>query len=205
MAIRDLFARIGLCESTREREGRPMLVAQLIYLARPYSKKQAEANGEHLSTYEERLQRMLIEAKYWQLDHMIGQNIMPILDSRIQDQKIGFWSSEIYAGLYQQNGQRILSLYDRGDFSSPFFGRGNLDYLSTVFEKTGYFDLNKDHKDPVYVGKLYKLGKVMTFKWEYQENMDYEIKRNPWIMQPPQDFKAMPPKPQNSAPKPNGK
>lgn len=205
MTIRDLFAKIGLCESTQEREGRPRLVAQLIHLTRPYSKAQAEANGEHLSTYEERLQYMLIEAKYWQLDHMIGQNIMPVLDSRIQDQKIGFWSSEIYASLYQQNGQRLLSLYDRGDFKSPFLGRGNFDYLSNVFEKTGYLDLNKDHKESVYVGKLYMLGKVMSFKWEDPLNMDYELRRNPWVMSPPVEFRPMPPKPQNSAPKPSGK
>jgi hypothetical protein len=182
---------MGLCESTNERTRRPQLVGQLMHLSRPYSMLQAKQNGEDLSSYEGRLHPMLMQANYRQLEHMIGQNIMPILDARLKDQKEGLWSTEIYAG------KRILSLYDRGDLESPFLERGNLDHIASVFTKTAYIDCNKKHKDAVYLGKIYPLGKVISFAWDTYENMSYETKRNPWLSTPPQDFCADP-----SAPKP---
>jgi hypothetical protein len=192
--IRDIFAAVGICESSKQVEAKPRLRTQLMNLVLPYSKTIATQNGEELSAYEERLKAALDLANYKQLNHMINQNIMPVLDHRLSEAKHGWRSSEIYATLYQQNGQRMLALFDRGDLDKGFWERGNLDHIAKLFEITAAVDFNEPQASDVYLGKIYMMGKVPSLKWQSPEQMSYECQKNPWVSEPTIAFKTLPPK-----------
>lgn len=188
MSLRNIFASVGLCETTQQVEARPRLVTQLMNLARSYSMVMATRNDEPLSSYEDRLHEMLSGAKYWQLENMIGQNILPVLDGRLKNAKTGFLSREVYATFYQDKGRRILGLYDRGDVNASFWGRGNFDYLSKVLYETGKMDCNVKRKEPVYIGELYRQGQIKHFRWKDAKHMRHQMARNPWMLEPPLSF-----------------
>lgn len=186
--LRDMFASIGWCESTQQIEAKPRLVLQMLHLARPYSKQQARKFHEELSEYEGRLSATLEKANYKQLNHMINCNVIPVLDRRISEAKHGFWSKEIYATLHRKQGQHILGLFDRGELKSGFWERGNLDYPEKVFEAVSGIDFKIAGDVDILLGRLTYANKVMSFRWQTPDQMNYEVKRNPWMIQSPVDF-----------------
>lgn len=200
MGLRDLFAKVGLCESTKQVRERPILLEQLMERTKPYSRVMAAQNGELLSTYEGRLREVLSHASHNELSMALNEDIIPVMDQRLSQLEEGFWSSTIYTAAYNEGGKKMLCFYDNGDRKSGFWTPETGEYATTAlneFSDTkdshvsfGSISLKFSHN--LYVNGTFIPQFRTAFDWNDSKDYAYELKRNPELMQPPIPFQDDP-------------
>jgi len=201
--LRDVFSKVGFCESTADLARKPQLVEQLVRASAARVDRSLETNTE--APYEERLRAALSCANVYALDTLIREDVTVCLDQRLGQQKEGWFTTTIHAGFYTRNGESILSLYDDGRdpaktrwLSTGFddFAKDAINQLANLMNRKKW----QDWQNPEMFGarrSRYNAATKMTdhyFDWSRPGSFASELKKNPALAEPPVKLKNAPPR-----------
>lgn len=192
--FRDIFAKIGFCESTADLERKPQLVAQIV--ARSVPRKDLRQETEAAIPYAQRLSAVLDYASVGALDTLLRENVIVCLDRRLPAQKEGWFTSTIHSGFYSHGGERVLTLWDNGqdptkvrwlDIGFGDFARDAINQLADLMNRKGW----RDWQNPALFGTRRSRFNAATkitehyFDWSRAKSYAREIEKNPELALPP--------------------
>lgn len=165
------FTLSACAESDFDKNRKPALIEQVVDLTKKTCDMRDPAQRD--SDYETRLRTVLKGTESTALDVFIKNDIAICLDSRLQQQRLGFWDTRIY-GIYYNHNQPVVTLWDNGivDEGESLWHTDTIDYGADVLEK--FVDRYKDGditaRDEFAFAGRYSCGKCTTTKWKTQEN-----------------------------------
>lgn len=183
--LRDVFAVVGLCDSTKDLARRPDLLAQVFAQSAGYGHHD-DAQVKPVVPYDDRLRAVLDGVATYTLDRLVQEKVAVCLDTRQAAQDVGFWNNTMLAVFYNRPDEKVVALYDngKGQRESGFFERTALDWGRGALNVLVRQVLDRPNGADLYVGTTHtrSTGKTTStyFKWHEAESyFARELKRNP--------------------------
>jgi hypothetical protein len=180
-ALRNIFAALGLCDSTADLARKPRLVQQIVDHSLPHVNWVDDG-------YADRLRGHLDAAYTLTLDRLVANNVIVCLDKRMSRLDSDPWDARVDAAYYNTDGRRIVSLPDTGMRDAPDISKtainGPLDAIATKM-CTGNAPLPS-----IMIGEdvgraVVFCGLGESFVWRDARHFAGLMDRNPALKRPP--------------------
>lgn len=190
--FKNIFNHIVHGESTADRERKPEIVEGILKHSLAHADTGPFSFGD---AYEDRLREVLMDTCTADLEYLRDRKITLCLDTRLYDQKQGWFDKEIMGVFYNEGDKGgTIALWDNGKKpeNTGFFDRGAYDHGSDMLGKMAEMLRDGDIEDRerhYYFGSYTRtIGKTMQTYTEWRAESDFDdgaVKKNPELLQPP--------------------
>ena len=180
--LRDMFSKIGFCESTAALDEKPQWVEKLA------NKTLQSGLVPSDQSYKDRLEMALFQASNYSLSRRLEEDVLVCLDMRQSNLVSDFWGTDVYSIYYDDNNSRVLALYDNGKAEhGGFFTIGITDASGSAIDElvSDYLDRSKESSLMVGVKRYNAATKTSTFRYEHADAGDRLFRKNPDLLSAP--------------------
>ncbi|MBI1215038.1 MAG: hypothetical protein GC185_04365 [Alphaproteobacteria bacterium] len=184
--LRDVFAKVGFCDSTQELARKPGVIDALVQ--RALERADTQDDRPQNPPYAARLRAALDRASTSTLECLLENDVTVCLDQRFSQMKSGFFDTEIVAAFYNDKDAKVLSLFDDGTDKGYFLQRGLLDCADDALNGAACEIVKRKDKLPALSFGCMEFNaatKTNTFEWENARGYAKEIRKNRWLVKPP--------------------
>lgn len=190
--FKNIFNHIIYGESTEERARKAPIAEQVLKHSLAHADTSVDKFGD---SYADRLREVLMETRTADLEYLRDRNITICLDTRLYNQKQGWFDKEIM-GIFYNDGEKggTIALWDNGKVSANtgFFDRGAYEHGSDMLEKMAEMmrngEIETDQVRYYFASYTRQVGKVTQNYTEWRSGYDFDdgaIDKNPELLQPP--------------------
>ena len=183
-SLRDFFAAVGFCKSTKELE-KDKLIQQVMDYSLPYAAEFDTAQDDH--PYEEKLRAVLSTASSYALSRLVAERIIVCLDKRFDNMEVGLFGGELHAGYYNNGSAKVMAIFDNDELSGGLFSTGMTDFSDKMINGLVGRKNSKLPQEKLLRGKIFFTASKMSsdFKWSGPETYEKELHKNPHLAEPP--------------------
>ena len=175
----------ALSESDADIARKPHLADQVLTTSMQKCDLQSAFNNA--SSYEQRLQEVLMDTRSKALEFVIDNDITVCLDKRMSKVEEGFFDRDAHALYFPK--EKVISLYDSGknEAQKSWYETAAISYSGKLLKE---FTAEYDNGDLAEVNKpqfgyRYSTGKATGYTWK-DDAADYGvIQKNPELLRPP--------------------